>query len=118
MAVFTLPILPNTSYNIDIGQRYPSNKGEKSMSEMNKINFEELEEVTGGKIVTVENNAVNYANLRYIPGSTGRIAGKAYNGTKLRISGRRVKKDGYVWYEATLLDGTETVWVAGSLIGF
>ena len=34
------------------------------MTGMNKISFEALEEITGGKIVTVANGAVNYANVR------------------------------------------------------
>ena len=88
------------------------------MSEQNKINVDELEEVTGGKIVTVTNNAVNYAHVRYAPGLSSEVASKVYNGTTLRLTGTKSKKDGYVWYEATLLDGSEKIWVAGSLIGF
>lgn len=88
------------------------------MSEMNKVDVDELEEVAGGKIVTVNNNAVNYAHVRYAPGLNSQVASKVYNGTKLRITGTKSKKDGYVWYEATLLDGSEKIWIAGSLIGF
>jgi uncharacterized protein YgiM (DUF1202 family) len=88
------------------------------MTEMNKISFEALEEITGGKIVTVANDAVNYANIRHTPGLNGKVAAKVYNGTKLRTTGLRVTKDGYVWYEVTLLDGSDNAWIAGSLIGF
>ena len=88
------------------------------MTEMNKISFEALEEITGGKIVTVANDAVNYANIRHTPGLNGKIAAKVYNGTKLRTTGLKVKKDGYVWYEVTLIDGSDNAWIAGSLIGF
>ena len=88
------------------------------MTEMNKISFEALEEITGGKIVTVANNAVNYANIRHTPGLNGKVAAKVYNGTKLRTTGLKVTKDGYVWYEVTLLDGSDNAWIAGSLIGF
>ena len=88
------------------------------MTEMNKINVEALEEVTGGKIVTVKNDAVSYANIRHTPGLNGKIATRVYNGTKLRTTGNKVKKDGYVWYEVTLLDGSDNAWIAGSLIGF
>ena len=88
------------------------------MTEMNKISFEALEEITGGKIVTVANDAVNYANIRHTPGLNGNVAAKVYNGTKLRTTGLKVMKDGYVWYEVTLLDGSDNAWIAGSLIGF
>ena len=88
------------------------------MTGMNKISFEALEEITGGKIVTVANDAVNYANVRHTPGLNGKVAAKVYNGTKLRTTGLKVTKDGYVWYEVTLLDGSDNAWIAGSLIGF
>ena len=88
------------------------------MTEMSKISFEALEEITGGKIVTVANDAVNYANIRHTPGLNGKIAAKVYNGTKLRTTGLKVEKDGYVWYEVTLIDGSDNAWIAGSLIGF
>ena len=88
------------------------------MTEMNKISFEALEEITGGKIVTVANDAVNYANIRHTPGLNGKVAAKVYNGTNLRTTGLKVTKDGYVWYEVTLLDGSDNAWIAGSLIGF
>jgi len=88
------------------------------MTGMNKISFEALEEITGGKIVTVANDAVNYANIRHTPGLNGKVAAKVYNGTKLRTTGLKVTKDGYVWYEVTLLDGSDNAWIAGSLIGF
>ena len=58
------------------------------MTEMSKISFEALEEITGGKIVTVANGAVNYANIRHTPGLN------------------------------TLIDGSDNAWIAGSLIGF
>lgn len=88
------------------------------MTEMSKISFEALEEITGGKIVTVANDAVNHANIRHTPCLNGKVAAKVYNGTKLRTTGLKVKKDGYVWYEVTLIDGSDNAWIAGSLIGF
>lgn len=88
------------------------------MTEMSKISFEALEEITGGKIVTVANDAVNYANIRHTPGLNGKIATQVKNGTKLRTTGYTVKKDGYIWYEVTLLDGSDNAWIAGSLIGY
>ena len=62
------------------------------MTEMSKISFEALEEITGGKLVTVANDAVNYANIRHTPGLNGKVAAKVYNGTKLRTTGLKVKK--------------------------
>lgn len=85
---------------------------------MNKINFEALEDVTGGAIRTVHNDSVNYANIRKEPGLNDRIAGKVYNGTKLFTTGKKVKKDGYIWYEVYLEGGRDYVWIAGSLIGY
>ena len=73
------------------------------MTEMNKINVEALENVTGGAIRTVHNDAVSYANIRHTPGLNGKI---------------EVKKDGYVWYEIMLAGAYDTGWIAGSLIGF
>ena len=88
------------------------------MSEMDKINVDELQEVSGGVMRTVQNDVANYANVRRAPGIDARIIAKVYNGTKLRTTGLKVKKDGYVWYEVTLPDGSDKGWVAGSLIGY
>ena len=89
------------------------------MSEMDKINVDELQEVSGGVMRTVQNDVANYANVRRAPGIDARIIAKVYNGTKLqtRVT-HTVKKDGYVWYEVTLPDGSDKGWVAGSLIGY
>jgi uncharacterized protein YgiM (DUF1202 family) len=89
------------------------------MSEMDKINVDELQEVSGGVMRTVQNDVANYANVRRAPGIDARIIAKVYNGTKLQTSvTHTVKKDGYVWYEVTLPDGSDKGWVAGSLIGY
>ena len=50
------------------------------MTEMNKINFEELENVAGGKDVQVHNSSVPYANLRKAPGFDAPIKCKLDNG--------------------------------------
>lgn len=88
------------------------------MTDMNKINYEALEEVTGGAVRTVHNDNTNYANVRHDPGLDGMIAGKVYNRTKLITTGKKVKKDGYVWYEVYLEGGSDYAWIAGSLIGY
>ena len=88
------------------------------MSELNKINEEALEEVVGGAIRTVHNDAVPYANVREAPGLNSTVAARLANGVKVRTTGNKVKKDGYVWYEITLVDGSDYGWIAGSLIGY
>ena len=85
---------------------------------MNRINDAALENVVGGVNVTVHNDAVNYANIRVAPGLDSKIIGRVDNGTKLITTGRKVTKDGYVWYEVQLATGSDDGWIAGSLIGF
>ena len=86
---------------------------------MNKINFEALESVAGGKDVKVYNPSVPYANLRTKPGLDAPIKCKLDNGDWVGTTGRKVKKDGYVWYEV-YVHGAEDFggWISGSLIGF
>ena len=89
------------------------------MSEMDKLNIDALEEVSGGVMRTVQNDAAYYANVRRAPGIDAIIIAKVYNGTKLQTRATRTfKKDGYVWYEVTLPDGSDKGWIAGSLIGY
>ena len=89
------------------------------MTEMNKINFEELENVAGGKDVQVYNPSVPYASLRKAPGLDAPIKCKLDNGDWVGTTGRKVTKDGYTWYEVYVL-GAEDFggWISGSLIGF
>ncbi len=83
-----------------------------------KISRENLENVTGGVIRIVENDAVSYANIRIAPGLNSKVLAKVNNGTKVNTTGRTVKLDGYVWYEVTLAGGSDCGWIAGSLIGY
>ena len=76
------------------------------MTDMNKINFEALENVAGGAERKVYNDAVSYANCRKEPGLNS------------KVFFTMVKKDGYVWYEIMLAGAYDTGWIAGSLIGF
>ena len=85
---------------------------------MNKINVDALENVTGGVIRTVQNDAVDYANIRLAPGLDTKVLAKVKNGTKVNTTGRTFKADGYIWYEVTLLGGSDNGWIAGSLIGY
>lgn len=86
------------------------------MTEMNKIDVAALENVIGGAIMTVRNDAVNYANVRETAGLKGVVLARVPNGTKVRTTGKKIKKDGYTWYEITLLDGSDNAWIASSLL--
>ena len=89
------------------------------MTDMNKINFEALENVAGGyERHTVHNDAVSYANIRKAPGLDSKVFFTIKNGEQVLTTGRKVKKDGYVWYEIMLAGAYDTGWIAGSLIGF
>ncbi len=81
------------------------------MTDMNKINVAALENVAGGyETHTVHNDAE--------PGLNSKVFFTIPNGTQVYTTGRKVKKDGYVWYEIMLAGAYDTGWIAGSLIGF
>ena len=82
------------------------------------INDMELDNVTGGATRTVKNNSLNYANVREGAGLKSKVITKINNGTKVKTTGNKIKKDGYVWYEITLENGSDNAWIAGSLIGY
>ena len=82
------------------------------------INDAALDDVTGGVTRTVKNTAVNYANVREGAGLKSKVVAKINNGTKVKTTGNKIKKDGYVWYEITLENGSDNAWIAGSLIGY
>ena len=89
------------------------------MSEMmNRINDEALDNVVGGAIRTVHNDAVSYANVRTAPGLNSDVVAQIPNGTKVETTGRSRTVDGYVWYEIHLVGGSDDAWIAGSLIGY
>ena len=89
------------------------------MTDMNKINVEALENVAGGyEKHTVHNDAVSYANIRKAPGLDSKVFFTIKNGEQVITTGKKVKKDGYVWYEIMLAGAYDTGWIAGSLIGF
>lgn len=86
---------------------------------MNMLNQEELENVTGGKKRIVNNESVGYANIRSQPGKKSDVILTLKNGAPVYTTGKTVKKDGYTWYEI-FDDEAENgyAWIAGSLIGF
>ena len=89
------------------------------MTDMNKINVEALENVAGGyEKHTVHNDAVSYANIRKAPGLDSKVFFTIKNGEQVITTGKKVKKDGYVWYEIMLAGAYDTGWIAGSLIGY
>ena len=83
------------------------------MSDINKINDESLEEVSGGKRRMVKNTSVGYANLRESP--NGKVVGRVYNGEYVNTTGAHKFRGEYDWYEVAY-DG-DIFWIAGSLIG-
>ena len=82
------------------------------------INDMELDNVTGGATRTVKNNSLKYVNIREGAGLKSKVITKLNNGTKVKTTGNKIKKDGYVWYEITLKNGSDNAWIAGSLIGY
>ena len=88
------------------------------MTEMKKINDQALENVVGGATRTVHNDAVGYANVRHIPGLGTKIIAQLSNGTKVTTTGEVCYEDGYDWFEIVLPGGSDTAWIAGSLIGY
>jgi hypothetical protein len=89
------------------------------MSDINKINDESLESVSGGKEVQVHNDAVPYANLRTAPGLDSRVKLKLDNGDWVGTTGKKEYKDGYTWYQVYVVGSEDCFgWIAGSLIGF
>ena len=87
------------------------------MTDMNKISFEALENIAGGGTCTVANDAANYADLREKPGLNAKVIFKIPNGEKVFATGKKVNKDGFVWYEV-LCNQYPNGWIAGSLIDF
>ena len=83
------------------------------MTDMNKINDEALEEVTGGARRRVSNDSCSYAYVRSGPGKQYDVEYKVYNGETVYTTGYHEVHGGYDWYE--LDDGN---FIAGSLIGY
>ena len=83
------------------------------MADINKINDESLENVTGGVKRIVQNDAVNYANVRSGAGLKYDVEYKVYNGTAVYTTGKVKYADGYDGYQ--LDDGC---WISGSRIGY
>ena len=82
------------------------------MTEMNKLNAEALEQVTGGKLRMVNNDTVSYANVRTGPGTKYSKAYTLKNGTYVDTV-RKVfsEEDGYYW---TQID--DGCWIASHLL--
>ena len=83
------------------------------MTDINKINEEALENVTGGARRHVSGSPVGYAHVRTGPGQGYSVAYNVSNGDTVYTTGRHKWSGDYNWYELT--DGC---WIAGSLIGY
>ncbi len=88
------------------------------MSDINKLDLGDLEQVAGGANAVVNNTTVDYANIREQPGLNSLILAQVKNGTKLVTTGKSVKKDGYNWLQVYLATGSDPGWVAESLLKF
>ena len=89
------------------------------MTDINKINDEALENVTGGASSRVSNDSASYANLRRAPGLDSGVRCRLDNGTWVETTGRTKTMDGYTWYEVYVPDSEDLGgWIAGSLIGY
>ena len=85
------------------------------MSEIKKLNENELEEVVGGKIMTIENTTpgFNYANVMSSP--NGKVVGCVYNGQQVNTTGNKAKADGKTWLEVKFANG-QIGWIASSMM--
>ena len=88
------------------------------MSDLNRINDESLENVVGGALRTVQNEAVDYANVREQPGLSSKVFFTVNNGQQVETTGNKVMRDGYMWYEIRLAGAYDYGWISGSLIGY
>ncbi len=87
------------------------------MTDMNKINDEALNEVTGGKIKTIHNSDASYANIRSGAGLNTRVLFRMNNGQKVDTTGNHIRRDNIDWYEI-YLDDDQYGWIAGHFIGY
>ena len=89
------------------------------MTDMNRINAQELEQVTGGQMNVVYNphEGYPYVNCRKEPSLSAESFFTIPNGTEVFPTGRVVYNDGINWYEINLAGAYDYGWVAGHLIG-
>ena len=88
------------------------------MTDMVKLNDQELENAVGGRTVTVQNSASPYTNLRAKAGLKSDVVLRLENGDLLDTTGKKKQKDGYVWYQVYVIGAEDCFgWVAGSLVG-
>ena len=90
---------------------------DKAMTDMNRINDEALNEVTGGKIRTIHNSDASYTNIRSAAGLNSKVLFRMNNGQKVDTTGNKIHRDGFDWYEI-YLDNDQYGWIAGHLIGY
>ena len=83
------------------------------MADLNKLNDEALENVTGGAKRYVSNDASSYSIVRSGPGKQYDEEYRLQNGDVVYTTGYHKYSGGYDWYE--LDDGN---FIAGSLIGY
>ncbi len=89
------------------------------MTDTNRINMNELDQVTGGKENVVNNphKGYSYVNCRKEPRLDAEVFFTIPNGTEVYPTGNVVHNDGFDWYEINLAGAYDYGWVAGHLIG-
>ena len=80
------------------------------MTDMVKLNDQELENAVGGRTVTVQNSASPYTNLRAKAGLKSDVVLRLENGDLLETTGKKKQKDGYVWYQVYVIGGSQVRW--------
>lgn len=85
------------------------------MTDINKINEEALENVTGGVVKIVNTGDQRDAVIRIAPGTSNAQIGSLKNGTRVNATGELRTADGRSWAK---IDSPVVGWVAASIIGF
>ena len=85
------------------------------MSEMNKINMEDLEKVVGGIKKTVNTGTSQNAAVRKGPGKSFKQIASLENGTVVNATGKMEYADGRNWSE---IIAPVHGWIASSIIGY
>ncbi|MBQ6385165.1 MAG: SH3 domain-containing protein [Lachnospiraceae bacterium] len=85
------------------------------MSEMNKLNPEELENVSGGATREVDTGSSSNAAVRSGPGKSYPQVASLENGTIVRTTGCMEYEDGRNWCE---ISSPVYGWIASSILGY
>lgn len=85
------------------------------MSDVNKINDQQLEDVTGGRIRVIRNSDAGYANIRSGAGMDYEVLLTLNNGREVDTTGKVKYADGFDWCQI-YLDNGDYGWVAAHFL--